>query len=132
MCMNRRYCGLLGALGPMLILNQPLNAAVYAFTKIADNSTGYSTFGNPSINDSGAVVFYAEVPPGFTSHGGIRRGPNPATDTIADTSGPYRSMQAQPVINNAGVVVFTASLDSGADGIFRGPNPATDTIVDST
>jgi hypothetical protein len=55
-------------------------------------------------------------------------GDDPATDTIADTSGPYSSF-SQPSIDNTGKVTFYAERDGANAGIFTGPDPVTDRVI---
>lgn len=55
-------------------------------------------------------------------------GDDPATDTIADTSGPYSSF-SQPSIDNTGKVTFYAERDGASSGIFTGPDPVADRVI---
>jgi len=84
---------------------------------------GFGT--NVTINNSGVVVFTAFLDSGGN---GIFRGPNPATDTIADTLGPFASFELAD-INDSGQVAFLATLDAGGTGIYTGSNPATDKVI---
>ena len=86
----------------------------------------YGTFDDPDINDAGTVVFRSTLTAGGS---GIFSGPNPATDTLIDTSGPYSVINGRVSINNDGTVAFRADLDAGGSGIFVGPDPALHTIA---
>jgi hypothetical protein len=82
----------------------------------------------PDINDLGEVAYFAE----YSGGTGIFRGPDPSTDTIADSGGPFAGFGLDVSINDAGTVAFVASLDVGGGGVFIGPDPATDTVADSS
>lgn len=74
-------------------------AAGYSFTRIADDSGSFASFGfAPSINNSGAVAFSATLD-SFVN--GIYRGSGGAATTIS-FGGPY----GEPSINDAGTVAF--------------------------
>ena len=93
-------------------------------TTIADNSSPFGLFGDPSFNDAGAVAFWATLDAGgngiFTSDG-------TTTTTIADTSGPLGSFGTNPSVNDAGAVAFQAGLN-----IFTGSGGSTTTIADTS
>jgi hypothetical protein len=105
-----------------------------AITSIADSSGPFGYLvGGPAINNAGTLAFSAfrdfqdflEGSGGggiFTSSGGV-------TTIIADNTGPFRTFFGLPAINDAGTVVFLASLDEGGSGIFTGPNPVTDKVI---
>jgi hypothetical protein len=90
---------------------------------IASDSGPTLPFGNPSINDSGTVV--------FNSHSGILIGSGGSTTTIADTSGQFAGFR-DPSINDSGTVAFAAFFDVGGSGIFTGSGGSITTIVDSS
>jgi len=87
---------------------------------------------NVAINDSGDVVFQAgldALPGEFES--GIFTGPNPATDTVVDTSGPF-DLLGDPAITGDGTVIFWGALAAsagGGGGIFSGPDPVADKVI---
>ncbi|MBM3888560.1 MAG: PEP-CTERM sorting domain-containing protein [Verrucomicrobia bacterium] len=82
-------------------------AANYSFTRIADDTGSFASFGfEPSINNSGAVAFSAMLDSGVDY--GIYRGSGGPVTTIA-TGGAYMD----PSINNAGTVAFLD--DEGGD-----------------
>jgi len=101
------------------------------------DSASFSGFGGVAgINASGAIAFYGVTGATMT---GYFVGPNPATDTLVDNSGPFEGFLSQPVINDAGAVAFVAKLDDGVDeddnpvvgatGVFGGTDPETDIIA---
>ena len=103
------------------------------FVNVADSTQGLSIFSQfPAINNRGAVAFVA------TQSGGEqkvfkwdRRDLRP----IASTDGSNFTFFADDVVlNDAGLVAFHASLNTGgrATGIFTSDGFATKTIVDST
>lgn len=105
------------------------------FTTIADTSGGrFTSFGvAPSLNELGQVAFFATLTDGssgiFLAHGGT-------IETIADTTGPFSGFGVAGIgvrdtltVNNAGQVVFLATLDAGGSGIFTGPDPLTDRVI---
>jgi len=48
---------------------------------------------------------------------------------IADTSGPFQDFGNSILLNEAGVVGFTASLKSGGEGIFTGPDAVANKVI---
>lgn len=112
---------------------RPARDASIKFVNVADSTQGLSEFSQfPAINDRGAVSFVATqngtVQQVFKwEHRGLR--------SIASTSGSHFTFFSDNVvINNAGVVGFQASLDTGgrAVGIFTTDGLTTKTIVNST
>jgi hypothetical protein len=114
-------------------------ASAYTFTRIADTSGSFSSFGSagstnyggaaPAINDKGNVAFGARLDAGvagiFTSSGG-------AITTIADTrSGSFSIFSFAPVINNSDTVAFRAYLKPSVEGIFSGNGREITTIADT-
>jgi len=57
-------------------------AVSYTFTKIADSTGPFSSFGPPSVNDRGVVAFWARLDSGLE---GMFTGEGTGTTTIADT-----------------------------------------------
>ena len=90
---------------------------------------GFGTVEGIALNDSGMVAFDTlfldnmDVPLQgvFTQNGGN-------VIPIVDTSGSFSSF-GRPALNNAGVPVFTAELDTGEVGLFAGPDPVNDRII---
>ena len=110
-------------------------ASAYTFTKVADTTSGYSSFVNtpPAINNQGTVVFFANLDAGRQ---GVFTGNGTTTTTIADTSSLFRSFSSYPSINDRGTVAFAASLNDGIDGeipssvgIFTGDGTTVNTIT---
>ena len=62
---------------------------------------------SPSLNDAGTVAFQATLAAGGEA---ILTGSGGNLTTVADTSGPSRSVSIQTAINNTGTVVFKAEL----------------------
>jgi hypothetical protein len=101
-------------------------------TPIADNTGELNFFGRPAINDAGTVAFQAS----FDGNAGtgvftvpLAGGSAPAT--LADTDGPFNSIDQFVSINDAGEVAFVGVLDAGGvKGIYTGPDPVADKVVD--
>ncbi len=105
------------------------SAQTYSFVSIADNTGPFVDFQVPSINNAGTVVFNAFLAGGEQR---IVTGPDPVTDVIATTAGPYDIFEfALPVINDAGTALFLATLDAGGEGYFTGPDPVADAFITS-
>ncbi len=100
---------------PALLLcplwTNPARAGNYTFTSVADNTGQFgSFFDEPAINNSGAVVFHAELNSGMQ---GIYRTDGNTLTTIVDTSsGEFSfsagrvSLQSRPDIDDDGTVAF--------------------------
>lgn len=115
----------------VLVLLTTSNAFAVTFTKVADTTDQFSSFGfSPSINNEGIVAFQAELKAGGS---GIFAGSGGATTTIADTSGnsPF-SIFYTPIINDGNTVAFRANLKKIGSGIFTVSNGVTTTIAEST
>ena len=96
---------------------------------IDDNNTTPFMLGNVNglaLNNAGTRFFTARHR--FGGGSGIYTGPDRATDAFVNTDGPFGGFGG-PALNNAGRIVFTGQLDTGAQGLFTGPNPATDAVV---
>jgi hypothetical protein len=99
-------------------------AGSFTATLIADtgatNGTAFSSFGNPSINASGAVAFSASLNGGnqgvFTNLGGSLT-PTLIADSTNTNNGAF-SFFGGASINAGGTVAFLATLDAGGTGIF--------------
>lgn len=87
----------------------------------------YNYSAETSMNDAGRVVFRGE-PEEFVQ--GILAATVDSVWTIADNNGPYWEF-GEPAINNAGQVVFYASLRGYQRGLFTGPDPDQDVIIRS-
>lgn len=96
-------------------------AEAYTFTKIADSSGIFASFGSPVINNNGTVAFWAkadvpELPPGIYHHHYdyinaeefIMTGNGESLTTIYSGDGLYGSnnLGEEPDINDDGTVVF--------------------------
>ena len=85
-------------------------------TTVADNTGRYSSFGRPSLNDLGQVVFTADLdefgPNGFPLQG-VFTGPNPVRDKVLQSGDIYAGVPVSSVftcseaLNNAGQIVMT-------------------------
>ena len=99
-----------------------------SLTTIASDSSSFFG-GDTSINNAGAVAFFAEPVGGP----GIFVGAGGPITTIADTSGRFREFpNGAPIINNGGTVAFVAELPAGGSGIFTGSGGPTTTIADTS
>lgn len=123
---------ILGALAIGLAVQLSPNlawAGQYTFTRIADTSGEFNSFGFFSINDSGAVAFQATVD-GAGGGGGIYSGSGGAITTIADGNDFRPNVFGQfPSINNSGTVAFTAQPYDGGVGIYTGDGGAISTAA---
>jgi hypothetical protein len=88
----------------------------------------FSRLGNPALNDSGTVAFWADPVAGgsgiFTSSGG-------SVATLIDSSGPFSSFRGT-AINDSNTVAFLADLDAGGSGIFTSSGGAITTVADTS
>jgi hypothetical protein len=85
-------------------------------TTVADNTGRYSSFGRPSINDLGQVVFTADLdefgPNGFPLQG-VFTGPDPVKDRVLRSGDIYAGVPVSSVftcseaLNNFGQIVMT-------------------------
>jgi hypothetical protein len=85
-------------------------------TTVADDSGRYSSFGRPSLNDLGQVVFTADLdefgPNGFPLQG-VFTGPDPVRDKVLQSGDVYQGMPVSGVftcseaLNNSGQIVMT-------------------------
>ena len=90
------------------------SAQPYNFLKITDTSGPFSNFGEPALNNAGAIAFRADLDGGgegvFLASGGV-------ITTLAETSGLFSDF-GDVSINSAGAVAFWAALDDGSQGIY--------------
>ena len=117
-------------MGLVLAMAARGEAAKYTFTKIADTSGSYNSFGYASINNKGAVAFSAiSTVKGIYVSDGITLVP------IADSSGPpfaFTSFSGLPSINDEGMVAFKAILGTGDSAILSGDGASTPTLLADT
>jgi hypothetical protein len=86
----------------------------------------FSSLGNPVVNDTSTVAFFATLTP---SGSGIFAGAGGTVQTIATTGSVFSGFAAAPSLNNEGTVAFFATLMAGGDGIFTGPDAAVDKVI---
>lgn len=102
-------------------------AASFTFTKIADTSDRFSSFGEtPALNNAGTVAFFAELDAGGQ---GIFTGNGATITTIAQTGDRFSRFFEAPSINDAGTVAFIANLDAEGSGLFTSNGTTTTTIA---
>ena len=97
-------------------------------TTIASTSDPFfSALGNPDLNESGTVVFSADLDAGgsgiFTSSGG-------SIANLIDTSGLFNSFR-DTAINDSNTIAFSADLDAGGSGIFTNSGGVITPIADT-
>ncbi|MBA3482825.1 MAG: hypothetical protein H0T51_13520 [Pirellulales bacterium] len=102
------------------ILTSDSAQSAYTFTSIADNTGPFSSFGDPLVNGSNAVTFFARLDTGGT---GIFAGSGSSITTIADRSGAFSGFSWRPSVNPAGTVAFHADHNVrngvwGATGLY--------------
>ena len=98
-------------------------AIPYTFTKIADTSGLFDSFGiSPSINAGGTLAFHAGLDAGGF---GIFTGADPIGDKVIKTDDTLFGgtvialLSFTQAINDVGQIAFSASLSDGTSGIFR-------------
>lgn len=102
-----------------------LGGTLHALARAGVDIYNYSA--ETSMNDAGQVVFRGE-PEEFVQ--AILTATVDSVWTIADNNGPYWEF-GDPAINNAGQVVFYASVRGYQRGLFTGPDPDQDVIIRS-
>jgi hypothetical protein len=90
-------------------------------TTVADSTGAYSSFGEPSLNDLGKIVFTANLdefaPNGFQVQG-VFTGSNPVTDKVLQTGDTYGGVPVSSVftcsesLNNLGQIVMTVQSEN--------------------
>jgi hypothetical protein len=88
---------------------------------VADNSGGYSSFGRPSLNDLGEVVFTADLdefgPNGLPIQG-VFTGPDPVKDKVLQVGDMYEGVPVTSIftcseaLNNRGQIVMTVQSEN--------------------
>jgi hypothetical protein len=89
----------------------------------------YVGFNEPVINNAGKIAFWGARLNGPT---GVFTGPNPASDTVADSSNYPYIVDTSIAINNNGTVAFAGASTDSVAGIFTGPDPAVDNYIESS
>lgn len=97
---------------------------------LASTSQFVGTDSRRSINDAGQIAFNESLDD-FTN-GIFRFDPGSGFVTIVDQNSPVVDFATDPQLNNAGVVVFHAFLDSGDEAIMTGSGGALTTVADTT
>ena len=99
----------------------PVAAADYGFTRIADDSGAFASFGAapaPSIAPDGTVAFIAPLDSGETS---VDQGDGGATTEVVRTAvGGLQTITGPPAQDGAGSVYFLAETAAGGAAIFKG------------
>jgi Putative Ig domain len=100
-----------------------------SFTTVAtsNESPSDSLFFPAAINDDGTVLIESSDP---TQGYQIYKAGGGRLIDVVDTSGGFGELYS-PEMNNAGTVVFKATLDTGQDGIFTGRDPIADKVIES-
>lgn len=105
----------------------PASAQTWDFVKLADSQEeGFDPFGFgcASINAPGDIAFRAErfEPDGSNTTPGIYRAnaSDASLTTIVENRRRFRSISANPSMNDRGVVSFAATHDDGSEAIMRG------------
>lgn len=88
----------------------------------------FSTLGNPNLNESGTVVFSADLDAGGS---GIFTSSGDEIATLLDTSGLFSSF-GDTAINNSNTIAFSADLDAGGSGIFTNSGGTITPIADTS
>lgn len=104
-------------------------AGQYTFTPIATTQTVFSGFGPAALNDNGTVAFYGQLQAGGE---GVYVWDGGTPTTIADTSGPFSSLDITPTINNHGTVAFQGFTSTGNYGIYSWSSGTIATVYDDT
>jgi hypothetical protein len=90
-------------------------------TTVADSTGPYASFGRPSLNDLGKVVFTADLdqfgPNGFPIQG-VFTGANPVADKVLEAGDRYEGVPVTSVftcseaLNNLGQIVMTVQSEN--------------------
>jgi subtilase family serine protease len=96
------------------------------FTTIADTSGAFESLGAPALNNHGTVAFQSQL---YDQRIGIFTGPDPELDRVIGIGDTLFGATVNYVsffrgLNDAGQIVFWASLSDGRQGVFRA-NPTT-------
>ena len=106
--------------------HRPAHAVVYTFTQIASTTQKFSNFGSIGINESGEVVFEADLDSGgagiFVGEGG------PAMTIVEQTAELFTLSSA--TINDLGDVSFRAATPAGGFNIIMSDSSGLTTIAD--
>jgi hypothetical protein len=86
-------------------------------TVFSTSTTGFRSFGNVAINNSGTIAFNATLVSGIQ---GVFTGRSSVLSVLDANTSPEFDAFGEPAINNAGTVAGFASLFSGAIQIFSG------------
>ncbi len=120
--------GLFSAFSPKVGLTGVADYANSGFIDTVGGDGPFAIYTIPSINNSGAVAFAAELNLGgagvFTSKNGILK-------TIADTSSIFKRFSSA-AINDQGTVAFVGELVNGDRGLFTSTDQGLKTIVDTS
>jgi hypothetical protein len=116
--------------GPGVHVATYANSTV-SYTTIAEPEI-VQPVGGPDLNAGGTAVFKATyaTPQGQQASGLFVGGGGVPVTLIADNTGPIDEIGGWPVINDAGAVLYSASLDNGRTGIFRYANGTTTPVVE--
>jgi len=112
------------AVGMTLSLLITGEAFAFTFTKIADTSGSFDSFGNFAINNEGTVAFLADLDAGGSSIFSVSDG---ITTTLVDDSGSFDYL-SDFAFNDQGTVAFSAFLEDVGRGIFTTNGETTTTI----
>ncbi|MBW4506883.1 MAG: hypothetical protein KME64_10270 [Scytonematopsis contorta HA4267-MV1] len=100
-------------------------AAAFTFTQIADNTTNFSNFGLPVLNNSGSVAFRGVLK---TGESGIFKSNSSNINTIATTNQEFSSF-SNPSINDLGTVAYSADLSDNSSRVLTSNGSVTSTIA---
>ena len=125
---GRRHCIAVAAvLGVLLGGIAKTEAALYTFTKIADSTGPFTSFGPAAMNERGVVAFSAVLDSGLW---GVFTGEGAGTTTLADSSGPFNFF-GPPSLSDNGVVAVRVFLDTGRSAIVRTDGSTPTTIAET-
>lgn len=112
----------LAAVGVTALFAADRAQAQLGFRQIADSeSLALEEFDAAKLDDAGAVVFFARLQGEETE--GLFTGPDPATDTLVDTSGTFTAILGHALGPDGSVVFLTPT------GLYTGPDPVADLFV---
>jgi hypothetical protein len=110
---------------------QPAHKYIIGFTKVADDTQGFKSFGQfPTINNDGQVAFSAASRD--LQEGVFRsRAAGAEMTPIATTANNLSFFTTDIAINASGVVAFNATTASGSRAVFKGDGISRTMIADS-
>jgi hypothetical protein len=120
----------------LLVATSTANPGVMGVVATADSFDFFNP--EPVINDSGIVLFNAQIGPAFEDFGVFKGDGTIYFTKVVDNKGGFSvpkgtvtNFSVPPHMNNSGTVAFAGSLASGIRGVYTGSGGALTTITDN-